>query len=63
MRGAADRGQKALGAFDLARLHLALANPDQARAALRLARELGLPGDLDREAEALLRQPDTEGGP
>ncbi|MBK9305478.1 MAG: hypothetical protein IPM94_16845 [bacterium] len=63
VRGAADRGQKALGAFALARLHLALANPDQARAALRLARELGLPGDLDREAEALLRQPDTEGGP
>jgi len=63
VRGAADRGQKALGAFDLARLHLALANPGQARAALDLARGLGLPGDLDREADALLRQLDLEGGP
>ncbi|MBK6898397.1 MAG: hypothetical protein IPH09_03760 [bacterium] len=63
MRGAADRGQKALGAFDLARLHLTLANPDQARATLRIARELGLPADLDREADVLLRQLDPEGGP
>jgi len=63
VRAAADRGQKALGVFELARLHLDLANPDQARAALRLARELGLPGDLDREADALLRQLDSEGGP
>ncbi len=63
VRDAADRGQKALGAFELARLHLALANPGQARDALQLARKLGLPGDLDREAGTLLRQLDPEGGP
>lgn len=63
VRGAADRGQKALGAFELARLHLALANPDQARTTLSIARDLGLPADLDREADVLLRQLDPEGGP